>query len=1222
MRMMSPSKNHVPSSWTLALIIALTSAATAWAQPSAPGGAPTPGGASAPAGGSGPGGAFAARGGLLAILGSATVQEELALSEEQVAQIAELREEARPGADVFDPLFEKLSQASDDEQRNAVRAEMIAVTEEYRTKAEAQLLEILSEEQQHDLGRTVVARVGADALRSPLIQRQLNLSQEQVAQLQDLANQRRAQRGQPDAPETDWEQASMDVLTEEQRSQWDTLVPAPAEPNVADAPRGEMPPADPNQPAEMTPPDNGGPIANFGAMSATPNERGQEQRTLTFNFRFAPWSEVLKEFASYANLTLDLNEVPPGTFNYLDSRRYTPTEALDVLNGYLLQKGYILVRRDHFLVCLNIDDGIPPNLIPNITVEELEERGRNELVNVVFPISNVPASDVAREVELLLGPQGKVVPLSTSNSLVVTDIGSNLRRVERLLSAVSQPKLGEQLFKSYALSYLDPYDAETIVKSQLGVAVGSRNVSSAYEDRSRGRGDERDRGRSGDRPSPPPTPSSSSQAKILAEARTQSLLVTASPQEHRIVEEVLKATDVENAKTDYNARRQNEPYLEVYSLRRSDPQEVVKTLDVLVPGAVVNEDSRNGKIHIHGTPGVHDEVRRLIQQLDGNGTQGESMVTVVPLRKMDPHSAAATIRSLFASDNQDAPIIEADSLGRRLLVRGTQAQVNQVKTLLAELGEDGTGNRSGYSSGPVRTIPLGGRDPEEIVPILQRLWESSGETPLRVVPSAPSMIIERRSLDVSNVNDDSHSVLDRPAVDPGTANFMVNDPAVATTQPGPADAPVEADAPPATADSTATPPSNAPSTDPFSAPNAEQSKSESMPAGPNSEREPLPGDPVGPGANTSKEPVVVTVQGGNLVLSSDNEVALDQIEDLVSRLGDAIPPRTKWSVFYLRAADATTTAMLLEQIFPASTVSMSTPSGGSGLFDSFSRGVSSFGSSFMDVAGIGGLDYGTQSLRIIPDIRSNSLFVSGPPDKVAEIEQVLKVVDTTDLPDSLRDRLPRMIEVRYADVQEVATIVRDAYKDYLEPSRSAGPGDNPLAMLMMGGGGGRGRDDDRRNQPQGEIRLTVAVDAATSQLIVSADDALFQQIQELVSSLDNAQLEARRTVQVVTLENADPASLSNTLGSLIPKVRTSSTSDRRSSSSSSTTSSTGNSSSSTPSISSSDAERQERIRRFLEMRSQFQGGDSGRGGWSRGDRGGRDSGSRGGGSSRSSRFGR
>src|SRR5690606_2799504 len=144
----------------------------------------------------------------------------------------------------------------------------------------------------------------------------------------------------------------------------------------------------------------------------------------------------------------------------------------------------------------------------------------------------------------------------------------------------------------------------------------------------------------------------------------------------------------------------------------------------------------------------HEEVDRLIRKLDGEGSgTSTAAVTVINLSTLDPYGAAATIRSLFAGDGDDAPIVEADSFGRRLLVRGTADQVDQVKTLLAQLGEDGSGRAGGnYSSGPVRTIPLGGRDPEEMIPLLQRLWETTGDSPLRVVPSSPGTIIERRPL--------------------------------------------------------------------------------------------------------------------------------------------------------------------------------------------------------------------------------------------------------------------------------------------------------------------------------------------------------------------------------------------------------------------------------------------------------------------------------------------
>src|SRR5262249_46520405 len=131
--------------------------------------------------------------------------------------------------------------------------------------------------------------------------------------------------------------------------------------------------------------------ANAKSSSADPR--------LSFNFRFAPWELVLRRFAEEARLTLDMSDVPPGTFNYYDNGTYTLAEALDVLNGYLLQKGFILVRRHQFLVVVNVANGIPPNLVPQIPLSELPNRGRNELLSVVIPLGNIDAKSAAEEIK-------------------------------------------------------------------------------------------------------------------------------------------------------------------------------------------------------------------------------------------------------------------------------------------------------------------------------------------------------------------------------------------------------------------------------------------------------------------------------------------------------------------------------------------------------------------------------------------------------------------------------------------------------------------------------------------------------------------------------------------------------------------------------------------------------------------------------------------------------
>ena len=113
---------------------------------------------------------------------------------------------------------------------------------------------------------------------------------------------------------------------------------------------------------------------------------------LQFNFRYQPWEDVLDWVAEEAGLSLVYESMPQGTCNYADGREYTIPEALDQLNSLLLFKGYTLVRRERMLVVVNLEDfedGVPPNLVTMVPVDELDERGQYELVATVFTFEKI-----------------------------------------------------------------------------------------------------------------------------------------------------------------------------------------------------------------------------------------------------------------------------------------------------------------------------------------------------------------------------------------------------------------------------------------------------------------------------------------------------------------------------------------------------------------------------------------------------------------------------------------------------------------------------------------------------------------------------------------------------------------------------------------------------------------------------------------------------------------
>jgi type II secretory pathway component GspD/PulD (secretin) len=975
-----------------------------------------------------------------------------------------------------------------------------------------------------------------------------------------------------------------------------------------------------------------------------------ESRRVSFNFKFAPWEQVLKRFSEIAGLTLEMDDVPKGTFSYYDDATYSPAEALDILNGYLLQKGFILIRRDRFLVVWNYDAyPIPPNLVPTIPLSELPKRGKNELLTVMLPLTNIDIKAAADSVNEMIGPQGKVVSLDKVQRLMVTDIGSNLRRIHEVLEglgAVDRPD--DKVFKQFKLKNISATEADRTVRELFGISANSLRGSSSrssssssssgysgYRGDYRGSsdyrggdprsgdyrgGDPRDayRGPEGSRYPTPPTASTQQRIQLAVDGRTNSLLVTATVQDMALVEQTITTIDVAQGTARGAGQNSNESQLKVYALESVDPRVVVDTLNAVIPGLTIIEDTRADHVHVYAPPFEQEMVARMIKEMDQ--PEMENGVLVVQLRRQDPVATAATLKGLFSGERRDsAPSIEADAVGRRLLIRGTPDQIAQIQRLLEGLGE-GVGADSLASGsdqrGTFRMLSPGSHSSEELVTLIERLWggESARRNPIRiVVPSdLTNPTVRKRSL--SAPPELAPEIL--PPRNPESGSRSGGAPRTESSrQPSPPAArPVKTGAP-----SAQSVPPRRPIVErdrqialhsiadtEFVNEEIDDEETAIEPAAKTPIEVAFENDSVPPvadkpapvvsvGAETTRElpEIRISTFGGRIVVSSDDTRALDEIEHLVETLTQQGSSRSRWTLFYLRSADATETATMLGHLFPAGSVSQTADSG-SGFLGSFGSSFSSFGNSVMSATGLNSLGR-TQPLRIIPDIRANALFVTGSEDQIEEITDVLRILDSSELPENLRDRVPRMIPVEYADVEEVAEIVRDVYKEQIEGANPMGQGGsrgssrdggrdsgfNPLAMLMGGAAGGRG---------QQRVQMSIGVDTRTNTLVVSANDSLFRQVETLVESLDQSAYEAKRTVRVVELSNATV--VTQALSSLLGKVKVSTTG--------SSSRSSGSSSGGPPPFGGfggspfgSSGGSSDDFRRMMEFRSRMMGGGSG-----------------------------
>ncbi len=650
--------------------------------------------------------------GVLALALEKDVAEQLQLKPDQREKLLKLVEQRE--TDVLEIAL-KL--------RNAPPAEREAALGPFRRDSELAGLKLLDEAQRAKLDQIRIRRAGGDSFAEAGIADRLKLTDEQKIALAKVAGERKEQLGRVSGQQREvlrnaFEQRTFSLLTPEQRAEWEKAagVVSPTAATVARADGSPMAAANDGgaktasvqAPAAPTgtAPKTGGDTAT---VVAKPVDKANVK--LKFNFRFQPWGDVLDWFAQQADLSLVMDAPPPGTLNYTDNREYTPAEALDLMNGVLLTKGFTLVRRERMLMVVNLEDGIPPNLVPFVPGEKLDALGEFELATTLFRLGRLSAEDAQAEIQRLIGPQGAVVLLPKAGQIQVTETAGRLRLIRSVLEATAQLQASDAgAVKAFQPTHVGVEDVLPLLRQLLDIPADAYAAADGS-------------------------------VRLAVDPLTGKLLVGGKPERVAQVSEIIQAIDVP---APAGTGTVETPQLEVYDVGVSDPTSVLAVLQTLMANfsdVRLTTDPVTGKLVALARPAQHATIRATIEQMQREARQ----VEVIRLQFVDPQAAVAAIGKLFGTDSgaaaAGAPKVEADTLTRQLLVRGSQGQIEQIKSLLSKMGEnvdDGSGE-SQTDHTNVRMLPLSPRTVKTALEQLETIWPTMRANPIRVVSPSSSI---------------------------------------------------------------------------------------------------------------------------------------------------------------------------------------------------------------------------------------------------------------------------------------------------------------------------------------------------------------------------------------------------------------------------------------------------------------------------------------------------
>jgi hypothetical protein len=634
-----------------------------------------------------------------------------------------------------------------------------------------------------------------------------------------------------------------------------------------------------------------------------------------------------------------------GSLSFIGKKgqKYTMPQVIDIINDGLLAHKWVLLNRGTSFTLVPADEKIPPELVPRIAIEELNEHGNTEIVSTVYRCKSLVAEDSAPEVKKQMGPFGEIVPLVRANALLLQDTVANIKRIKKELDdQEGQEGTSQAETFIHPCKFIYAREAERALRDFLGeqkqtVEVvrqpggGGGGPNPMGFGKGKGGG-----GGGGGGPNFPGgdggdgadqfagrRPASTTRVRsytVASDERTNTVFVKGPADIISQAKTLMKNIDVGTFPIVLGA-----PELKTYPVKEGNAQELAKTLKELHKSSfgIKIEPIGNTQIMVLAPP---NEQITILSQINGIRPP-PSKTESLPLYVLDATKAVDTLQKLFADSKGSALVLEPDPSRNAVIVKGSPDQVAEVKQVLAAIGES-----KDAQTGATRIISLSGNAAALAEEIKRAFSELRPENPVKVIGADSGFKVDadKKEAPKSDGKPSEGTPSEGAPQKKAAVDFSGEPYVFVSFQDGPELAPP----PKKDADKNA-----------------------------------------GKGA-----PVVITAVGNKLIIKSEDPEALQLVSDLVRYFTTA--PAGDFEVIRLKHANAVDTAKLLDELFngakPAATGGgFNFPGKGKGGGFGFPGQFGGFPGQFPG-AGAPAAQR-EEKIRVVADAATNALLVQASP---------------------------------------------------------------------------------------------------------------------------------------------------------------------------------------------------------------------------------------------------
>lgn len=421
-------------------------------------------------------------------------------------------------------------------------------------------------------------------------------------------------------------------------------------------------------------------------QSVAPGQSGKR----TLSFVNADIEAVLKHFMDMRGE----NYMIPDSQNFkekitiVSNKPVSPSAAWQAFVSALKATGYSLEKPPgrSFYTIIKATDGQTAALPVGVGGEKIPYS--DQVITQILPLDNVAVSDVTSVVNALKSKNGNVIAYNPTNTLIITDHAYNVRKVWQVITEldVGSPKSKMEIIQ---LQYADAAQMQTLIEQLYGSASSStappENESRASRRRRRRRQEKEAEAKSSQ-----VGVTAGKEAKyidkVIADERTNSLIVLANEEGIQAVQDLL-------ARIDVDATGKNRSQIHVVRLEQAKAQDVMDVLSRLSEGS--NSSSSSSRTPTRRTSNSRTQPSRGNSRAQAGGEEDFGAIAAFDSGMRIAHDEATNSLVIIANP-EDFSVVKKviDELDR------VRKQV-YVDAVIMEISSDDTSDFGFGVNGPI-----------------------------------------------------------------------------------------------------------------------------------------------------------------------------------------------------------------------------------------------------------------------------------------------------------------------------------------------------------------------------------------------------------------------------------------------------------------------------------------------------------------------------------------